>query len=239
MRLSSDAIKNWSETGKNLVAALRDAFLLVMLLLLVGCPQQLNKQLAAAGLTELEGPGFKWKPKVEEAQRQVLAAGAAVEQTKAQTAATLQKIDAIVAAQPALKAEVAPLRAEVAQAAQSLAAADTKLLKTATTQQNLLSAADANSNSLTGWMYLGSVDQSKKRWMTNKTDAQLPVQPGVTARVVDSTYIRTKGPSNARASAPVLGVAPLNAFVRIEEVDSTGHLRAGGWTVWARVTLQP
>lgn len=234
-----ETIKNWTDAGKNLFALLRDLLLFLILLLLVGCPSTINKRLVDAGLTKIDGPGFGWQAKVRESKKEVLAAGAAVEQSKAQTEATLKKIDEILAAKPDLASVVDPLRSQVSNSTATLRSASANLVSSIANQQELLATADISAPALTGWMYLGYVDERKTAWVKQTVDGRWPLDVGTIVKVTDSTYLRATGATNARAAAKPLGVASAGQSITIDEIDTTGHLRAGGWTVWARVTVSP
>lgn len=61
-----EAIDTWTETGKNMLALLRDLMLVVLFLMLLFVPAVIGERLAAAGFEEGELLGFKWKKKAEE-----------------------------------------------------------------------------------------------------------------------------------------------------------------------------
>lgn len=231
-------LASWVDTGKNLFALLRDFVLFVLLALLAGCPQVIGSRLSQAGLTEVDALGVKWKAKVEESQKRTLAAGGAVDQTQAKIDQVLAKIDQTIAARPDLKTTLAPLKQEAQQSSLDLSKAQTQLLDAATTQQTVL-ARNSAQPAVSGWLYLGSLNQAKTGWQTRTTDAPWPVTTPYTATITDGTYIRREGAPLQRRLAPPLAVASEGARVTIESVDASVPLKAGGWTVWARVTLQP
>jgi dipeptidyl aminopeptidase/acylaminoacyl peptidase len=234
----SDSIKNWTEIGKNLFAFLRDLCLFSVLVLLLCWPNWLGGRLQSAGFRSIEASGVKWEAEVKQAKQDALVAGAAVSQSKQNADATLQKLDEIVKSNPELKTVVEPLRADVAQSSQQLAAADARLVTSVGTQQDLLVKAGAETARLSGWMYLGSIDESKARWNKPNIDGAWPVTAGELRRVNDTAYVRTEGGANNRSTARPLGVAQVGQIIRIDRIEF-GHLRAGGWTVWAQVTVQP
>lgn len=233
-----ETFKTWTEAGKNLFALLRDLLLFLVLLALVGCPQGIGDRLRKAGVSSLEGPGFKWQAEVKQAQKDALAAGAAVEQSKAQTEATIKKIDEIVAQKPELAPVVDSLRQQVVQSNRSLDAAGTKLVDSVANQQDLLARAGVVATTLRGWMYLGRVDEAKARWQAQTVGEGWPLRPPVTVAVTDSTYIRGDSTSGAHAAAAPLGVADVGKSVSIESIDYV-HLRGGGWAVWGKATVLP
>src|SRR5215212_3041290 len=48
-------------SGKDLVALLRDAFLFILIIMLIFLPERLNKKLTEAGFTEANIGGLKWQ----------------------------------------------------------------------------------------------------------------------------------------------------------------------------------
>lgn len=231
-------LASWVDTGKNLFALLRDCALFVLLALLAGCPQIIGSRLSEAGLTEVDALGVKWKAKVEESQKRTLAAGGAVDQTQAKIDQVLAKIDQTIATRPDLKETLAPLKQEAQQSAFDLSKAQTQLLDAASTQQTALARSSA-ADAVSGWLFLGTLNRAKTGWQTRTTDAPWPIVTPYTATITDSTYVRNEGTPLQRRLAAPLGVASKGARVTIEMVDASVSLKAGGWTVWARVTLQP
>lgn len=234
------AIRSWVDIGKDLFALLRDLLLFLLLLIVVAFPTHVVERLREAQVSKIEGPGFSLEiQQVQQAKQEALAASAAVDQSKAQTDEALRKLDEIVAAKPELAPIVNPLRQQVNQSSAALNTAESRLVTTVASQQDVLAKAGAQTAPVTGWMYLGHVDEAKKAWVSRTTDAPWPLTPPATARVTDATYIRAEGAPNARSTARPLGAAAAGQVVAIEAVDTNGHLKAGGWTVWAKVSVQP
>lgn len=229
-------LASWVDTGKNLFALMRDCALFVLLALLAGCPQEIGSRLKLAGFRQFDAFGVKVT--LEESQKRTLAAGGAVDQTQAKIDQILTKIDQTIAQRPDLQATLAPLKQEAQQSSLDLSKARTQLLNAATTQQTAL-ALNTVQPAVTGWLYLGSLNRNKTGWQTRTTDAPWPITTPYTATITDGTYVRREGAPLQRRLAAPLGVASVGAQVTIETVDASVPLKAGGWTVWARVTLQP
>ena len=65
-------------TGKDLVAMLRDAMLLLIAVLLIGWPQTINNILVEAGFEEGSFAGLKWKAKLTQSDETLLKAQATI-----------------------------------------------------------------------------------------------------------------------------------------------------------------
>jgi hypothetical protein len=65
-------------TGKDLVAMLRDAMLLLIAILLIGWPQTINNILVEAGFEEGSFAGLKWKAKLTQSDETLLKAQATI-----------------------------------------------------------------------------------------------------------------------------------------------------------------
>lgn len=233
------SLKDWTETGKNLFALLRDMVLFLLFVVIIFYPAQLGDWFGKSKLQSFKGFGIELQA-AEQAKQQALAAGDAVAQSKTQTEATLQTLDEIVKQRPDLAAVVAPLQAQVSQSQKTLAAADNRLVSAVVNQQEALAKAGApGAATLQGWVYLGSIDEGRTRWNRQNVSGAWPVSKGETRTVTDALYVRAAGAPNARATARALGAVQEGKTITIEDIDTSGHLRAGGWTVWARITAQP
>jgi hypothetical protein len=70
--------------GKDLVALLRDALLLLIAVLLIGWPQTINNILVGAGFEEGSFAGLKWKAKLSQSDETLLKAQASIADLKEQ-----------------------------------------------------------------------------------------------------------------------------------------------------------
>jgi len=101
-------------TGKDLVALLRDAALLVLAVLLLGWPVTFNTMMTRAGFEEGSIIGFKWKATLVESDQALKAAQATITDLKAQNE-ELTKVLAEVekgVSDSALKDQIAKLEAD-------------------------------------------------------------------------------------------------------------------------------
>ncbi len=119
-----------------------------------------------------------------------------------------------------------------------MSGAQSQLLDAASAQQTALAKANVP-GTLRGWIYLGSLTREKSGWQSAKTDAPWPIALPATATITDATYIREEGAPLERRLAPPLGVAQVGSRITIESIDATVPLKAGGWTVWAKVSVKP
>ncbi len=234
------SIKDWTEAGKNLFALLRDFLLFILFAVLIWFPGQIGEWFDKSKLKSFKGLGVELEARaVQDQAKETLAVGADLAATKAQNTEIQKKLDALVKLRPDVAAEVAPVQAQIAQSQQTLTAADARLANTVVSQQNLLEKTGVTAAALQGWIYLGSVDERKSRWIKQNVDGDWPIKTGEMRTARDALFVRAVGSKNNRAAARPLGAVAKGRSIQIEEIDTTGHLLAGGWTVWARVTVQP
>ena len=79
--------------GKDIVSLLRDAFLLILVFLLILFPIKFNKILVDAGFEEGSFVGFKWKSQVMESQEALKEAEAAILDLKRQNTELAAELD--------------------------------------------------------------------------------------------------------------------------------------------------
>ena len=77
-------LSRFTATGKDLVAMLRDAMLLLIAVLLIGWPQTINSILVEAGFEEGSFAGVKWKAKLTQSDDILLKAQATIADLKEQ-----------------------------------------------------------------------------------------------------------------------------------------------------------
>jgi hypothetical protein len=213
-----DALRKWSEAGKNLFGLLRDATLFALLILLVGCPALINDRLQRTGLSSVEGPGFKWEREVTRANRQSLAAVTQVEQAKQAANETLAQVDRIARTNPEAARQVAPIRTSLAQTTRRLDRTQNQLASAVIRQQDLLDQASAAPTWVEGYVLSGELT------------SQGPIERG--------TMIEIAAPQVNVFEAPIAGsrvVAVLRQGTRVRVVRVTGTRRDGNLQLWVHV----
>ena len=109
-----------TESGRNVFTLLRDALLFLILLMLVGCPAEINNRLKATGLVALEGPGFKWEKEIEDAKAEAEAVQEQVQEAKLELEDTITKLEAVEQRNPAIRAETAQILQDARMSSEKL-----------------------------------------------------------------------------------------------------------------------
>ena len=222
---------------KDALSALRDALLIVLVLLLLLAPLTLRRRLTEAGF--LDGSaGANWKAVMKTAAGQARNAGQQIGDLEATLAAAATRVSAMAAnaTDPALEAAVKQLATELGESQEKARLADHAVKNSVRMQQHLMEKAAPATIATRGWIYVGTATEDKQRWTASATvDARPPnVQLGAVLKIRDEIYLR-KDSGESHAAAPVIAVLGVGSSVEVRRVDYL-PVEGGGWLVWANVT---
>lgn len=236
--------KGWLETFvavlKDVVLALRDSVLFILFLLLLFAPTTIKDRLISAGFTKGSIGGFEWEAKIRSAAEETKAVGQTVGQATENYSKLIERLSELEkkVTDPVAKAAVKNI-GEVAETSRAeLTTADHALKRSLATQQQVVANLDSSAIADSGWMGIGKVNEDKMAWSVGSqqtvSPTTLPISQGAKLTVREDAYLRADGPSNARSSAAILGVAKVGDALQVVEVDYS-HAKGGGWFVWAKV----
>ncbi|MCG8343847.1 MAG: hypothetical protein MI685_01650 [Chlorobiales bacterium] len=158
-------------TGKDLIAMLRDGTLLLFALLLIGCPQQINKILEEAGFEEGSFAGMKWKSKLAQSDEALLEAQATITDLKEQNTRLSKTLAGVRSQVTSTKdkqniAELSKLNNRIAETS-----AKVQAVVTSTTSANapLIQKAQVSSGKVITW---GVVFGSDRNYQEAKYEVQ-------------------------------------------------------------------
>ena len=240
MTTEKGTFETFGAVTKDVVSALRDGVLIILFVLLIFAPTTIKDRLVSAGFTKGSIGGFEWEAQIKSAAEQTKTVGNTVGQATENYSRLIERLSELEkkVTDPTVRAEVKNL-GEVAETSRAeLTTADRALKRSLATQQQVVAEIASSPVADSGWMFLGRVNEDKSAWYVNspQTINPTPAPPSLGARLTvrDDAYLRADGPSNARASAAILGVAKVGETLRIDEVDYS-HAKGGGWFVWAKV----
>lgn len=229
---------------KNVVAALRDCVIFVVLVLLLVSPTMIKERLELAGFQKASIAGFEWQAAgLRTAAEQTKNAGQQVEQASKDyeaLVARLKELETKVAS-PEAKAAVREIGQTAAASQAQLESADKVLKRSLATQQEVVAQVSPGSIAQSGWVYLGKISEDKAQWVEGSPKTIQTVAPkierGTRLAVKDDVYIRAETSQSARSSAPIVGVAKAGDSLEVDAVEYS-HARGGGWFVWSKVRRQ-
>jgi len=219
---------------KDLVSALRDGILVVLVLLLLMFPSTIKERLIEAGFTRGNFAGLEWEG-IEQTKKVGQAVSLADDNYK-ELISRLAELEKQVH-DPAVKESINDLAMEARVSQQQLVVADKTIKRSLSTQQAMVEARDTAPATEGGWLYLGRVNENRDAWSpgspvtVSATSAEL--RQGSRLTISDDAYWRADSESGKHASAPILSVAKVGTIVSVDEVDYS-HARGGGWFVWVK-----
>ena len=137
-------LKDQTEAARNIFTLGRDAFLALILMMLVGCPSAINQRLKDAGLDYVKGPGFEWKNKVEEAEAKTEEVQQELSATKTKLEQTLNAVREIEANNPSLRAETRPIISQTEDTLRNIDAAQFRVERSLQEQRALIMDIEAS-----------------------------------------------------------------------------------------------
>ncbi len=230
-------------TTQNLFTVLRDMFLALLLIVLLGFPAQLNSILSKAGITQVNGGVFTWQQATQAA-----AQGTAAAQADSSASDTLEDVESTLddiasnSSDPNIKKMATDAANQAATTRSSLETANSSLAQSVVTLQAAPGAASAAKASPTsGWVLLGNADSTHQQW-TKSTKPKIAGSPGVTVGQAitfnDSVFLRgDKAPNQTFNQAPILGAVRSGSSAVVTDVEYVTN-KKGNVRVWVKVNMK-
>jgi hypothetical protein len=242
-----DTVNAVLATTQSLFTVLRDVFLVVLFVVLLGFPTQLNSILTKAGISQLNGGIFTWQQQAQQAATQ--SANAAQSNSSASDALDSVKstLDAIASQSkdPNIRQQAADASSQAAGSIAFLDNANSSLAHSVVTQEKMLQTAVPGAQSspspsaTQGWVYIGKADPTHQQWMNPPKPKIATGSPAVavgqTVTFTDDIFLRAdKGPNQTYNQAAIVGAVRSGSTATITELNYS-HARKGGDFVWVKV----
>jgi hypothetical protein len=236
-----DKAKAVIDLVKSVFELSRDGAIVIVLVLIVMFPAALKTILINAGVQTIQYGGVTWQAQAEAAKQQTSQAVNQVAQIQASNDDLKSQLDDLAksATSPTQKAKIATISAAVQASDGQIQAANAVLTRSLAAQDSALRQADPKAATVAGWVYLGEITEDRSAWAPNApkiVDAHWPLAAGSSVTLTRDTNVRGDPAGVEHTAAPVVGAIRADEAVTIDQLDLKSHLRAGGWTVWARVT---
>lgn len=225
---------------KDVISALRDSVLFLLFLLLLFAPTIIKNRLVAAGFTKGSIGGFEWEAQIKSSAEQTKAVGQTVDQAGDNYEKLIERLSELEkrVTDPNVKATVKSIGKAAEASRTELTGADRALKRSLAAQQQIVAQISPSAVADSGWIFLGKATEDKAAWAAGSPQTVNPTTAlpslGTRLTVRDQAYLRADGPSNARSSAPILGVTRVGDTVQVMNLDYS-HAKGGGWFVWANV----
>lgn len=250
MPVTQDRVNAILATTQTIFNLLRDVILVILFVVLLCFPAQLNSILTTAGISQLNGGIFTWQQQAQKAATQSTAAAQA-------TSAASESLDGVkstlesIASQskdPSIRKQATDAANQAAGSIVSLESASSSLAHSVVTQQNLLQSTQTGSNSSppasvsAGWVYVGKADSTHQHWTTPPAPRIAAASPAVTVGQVvtftDSVFLRADKAANQTFNqAAILGAVRTGSTAAITE-DAYSPARGGGDFLWVKVVVR-
>ena len=229
------SIKDGISAFKDIFTLVKDVFVGVFVAALLLWPSALNQKMKDAGINKADFGVFSWDAQTAEHVSQA-------KQDIQDGTAALEKYanDPRYAHDEQLKQVLGKFQASEA----NIASADATMKTAAAEQQKSAQQDTATKQAAvtSGWIMLGRCDQAQKQWVTSNIKvapgSTYAVAVGQTEELAETVYLRSDSAPGQRASGSIISVVPQGTSVKVLEVDTQSHALAGGWFVWARVTVE-
>lgn len=233
-------------TTQNLFTLLRDVFLALLLIVLLGFPAQLNSILSKAGITQVNGGVFTWQQQAKQAAAQgteAAQADSAATDTLDEVKSTLDDI-ASNSTDPNIKKLATDASNQAATTLASLDSASNSLAQSVITLQTAppgSTSAPQVSSPTSGWVLLGNTDPTHQNW-TKTTKPKIAGSPDVTVgqtiTFTDNVFLRgDKAQNQSFNQAPILGAVRKGSSAVVTEVDYVPN-KKGNAHVWVKVNMK-
>ena len=226
--------------AKSLFELLRDLLIFAVLAMLFLIPGFVKDRLTHAGIQSIDAAGVKWQAQAEAAKVQTSAAVDHVARVQIDSENLRNQLEALArsAATPGQKSVIEKLAADAKASADQIQTANTILTRSLAVQDSALRQVDAQSATRAGWIFLGRITQDKSDWARGAgrtVDVDWPLHVGAQIAVNADANIHGDPNGGQHRDASVLGAIRAGEKITIDDIDTTSHWAAGGWTVWVRV----
>lgn len=240
MATEKSRFETFGSALKDVVSALRDSVLFLLFLLLLFSPETVKSRLYDAGFTKGSIGGFDWEAQIKSDAEQTKTVGQTVDRANENYGKLIERLSELEmrVTDPTVRATVKNI-ADVAETSRTdLAGANSAIRRSLAVQQQIVAKISPAKVAESGWILLGKVTEDKSAWSSGSPQTIGPTTPrpipGTKLTIRDDVYIRATGPSNTRASAPILGAVKAGDTVEVTDIDYS-HAKPWGWFVWAKV----
>jgi hypothetical protein len=233
-------MKDGIQIFKDILASVRELFILLIFIFVLFFPEKVNTMLLNAGFTEGDVGPFKWKAKVETLNNDSRKVGTLVSQI------TDEKIPLINNAieslekkikDPALMDSLQNIKKELSGIKTVTRKAD-DLIQSSIIQQETILNFDNGEPTVEGWFYAGHVTENKKEWADlssrNIDIPKPPTKAGETVLLDTDTYLRKDTGKGFYTKSSVISVLKEKTKVDILDTGYT-HALKGGYFLWLKV----
>ncbi|MGA9072330.1 MAG: hypothetical protein WB424_18870 [Terracidiphilus sp.] len=233
-------------TTQSLFTVLRDVFLVILFVVLLCFPAQLNSTLSKAGISQLNGGIFTWQKQAQQATAQSTDAA----QSNTSASDTLEEIKSTlddIASQsgdPNIKQRASDASNQAATSIASLDNANSSLAHSVLTLQD---AAQSTQVALPtppaeGWVLLGNADPAHQQWTRSTTpkigNTSPAVSVGQTVTFADNVFLRSDAVQNQKpGEAAITGAARTGSSAVIMAVNFIPN-KKGNVRVWVKVKIK-
>ena len=233
-------------TTQSLFTVLRDVFLVILFVMLLGFPTQLNSMLTKAGISQLNGGIFTWQAQAQQATTQSTSAAqdtASASDALEEIKSTLDDI-ASQSTDPEIKKQATDASNQAAASITSLESANSSLAHSFLTLQSATRGAPSAepTPAASGWVLLGNADPTHQQW-THATkpkiaNASPAVTVGQTVTFADNAFLRADAAANQKPSeASIVGAVRAGSTAEITQVNYLPNKRAT-LHVWVKVNVK-
>lgn len=228
------ALKDSVSVVQGVFTLVKDVFVGFLVGALLLWPSGLNSKLKDAGFTQGNFGLFTWQAaqtaqNVSQAKQDVQDVAGAMEIVTA---------DPKYAKDPRLQGMLDKLK----NSETSITTADSALKTTVAQQQGAEQQQTSQAPVAAGWIMLGRIDQERQHWVTTNTTAPVgslyALVPGQELQLSEAVYLRSESVPGQRAAGAITRVVPSGSKVKVLQVDAQSHSLAGGWFVWAQVSVE-
>jgi hypothetical protein len=231
-------------TTQNIFTLLRDVFLALLLIVLLGFPAQLNSILSKAGITQVNGGVFTWQQ-----AKQAAAQGTAAAQANSSATDTLDEVKSTLddiassSSDPNIKKLATDASNQAATTLASLDTANSSLAQSVITLQTAApgAASGAKASPTAGWVLLGNAEPTHQQW-TRTPKPKIAGSPDVTVgqaiTFTDSVFLRgDKAQNQTFNQAPIVGAVRSGSSAVVTDVDYVSN-KKGNAHVWVKVNMK-
>ena len=233
-------------TTQSLFTVLRDVFLVILFVILLCFPAQLNSMLTKAGISQLNGGIFTWQAQAQQATNQSTNAA----QDSASASAALEEIKSTLddiasqSADPNIKKQASDAANQATSSIASLETANSSLAHSVLTLQSAAQGTQSGEQTPTagGWVLLGNADPTHQSWTHTTTPKIANASPAVTIGQVvtfaDNVFLRADAAQNQKPiQASILGAARSGSTAVITAVNYLPN-KKGNARVWVKVKMK-
>jgi hypothetical protein len=237
-------------TTQSLFTVLRDLFLVILFVVLLCFPTQLNSVLTKAGISQLNGGIFTWQQQAKQAAAQSTAAAQANSAASDSLSDVKSALEAIASQSkdPAIKKQATDAANQAAGSITSLDSANSSLARSVLTQDSMAHSSGPGTESTTsasatqGWVFVGKSDPTHQHWAAipkPKIDTASPaVTVGQVVTFTDDIFLRADKAQNQTFNrAAILGAVRAGDTATIIDLQFS-HALAGGDFVWVKVAVK-